>query len=174
MKLKNILCAVALAVVGAGAYAEDITQSFALTPNTSWAGAFSGGWGVTHTSSGAFTDTFTFTGASAGSVDGSLITIGFSDRTDIDFTSVSINGHAYTLNSTGPVGTATLSPVELNGPLVLTVTGIAGPALSAGTSIAASYAGTLNVSPVPEPQTLALMLAGLGVVGVLKRRRMPR
>jgi len=64
--------------------------------------------------------------------------------------------------------------VELSGPLVLTVTGIAAPASSAGSSIAASDAGTLNVSPVPEPQSLALMLADLGAAGVLKRRRMPR
>lgn len=28
--------------------------------------------------------------------------------------------------------------------------------------------------PVPEPNTLALMLAGLGVIGVLARRRKPR
>jgi hypothetical protein len=174
MKLKNILCAVALAVVGVGAHAENITQSVSLTADASWAGAFSGAWGLTHTSAGAFTDTITFTGASSGSVDGSLITIGFMDRTDIDFTAVSINGHAYTLTSAGPVGTAALSPVELTGPLVLTVTGIAAPALTAGASIAASYAGTLNVSPVPEPQSAALLLAGLAGVGTLMRRRAPR
>jgi hypothetical protein len=174
MKLKSMLCAVALAVVGMGAQAEDLTQTVTLTANASMADWFSGYLGLTHTSAGAFTDTITFTGATGGSVEGSLITIGSMASTDIDFTSVSLNGHAYTLTSAGPVGTAVLLPSELSGPLVLTVTGIAAPALSAGTAIAASYSGTLNVSPVPEPQSAALLLAGLAAVGFMKRRRTPR
>lgn len=35
----------------------------------------------------------------------------------------------------------------------------------------ASYAGNLNVTPVPEPGTYAMLLAGLGVVAVGARRR---
>lgn len=34
-----------------------------------------------------------------------------------------------------------------------------------------SYAGVMNLAPVPEPGAVALMLAGLGVVGVASRRR---
>jgi hypothetical protein len=34
-----------------------------------------------------------------------------------------------------------------------------------------SYSGTLNVSPVPEPETYAMLLAGLGLVGFMVRRR---
>lgn len=34
-----------------------------------------------------------------------------------------------------------------------------------------SYAGTISVTAVPEPETYAIMLAGLGVVGFAARRR---
>lgn len=34
-----------------------------------------------------------------------------------------------------------------------------------------SYGGTLNITPVPEPQSAALVLASLGALGVLARRR---
>jgi hypothetical protein len=43
-----------------------------------------------------------------------------------------------------------------------------------GTADAGSiYGGALNVAltPVPEPQTLALLLAGLGVIGWVAKRR---
>jgi len=34
-----------------------------------------------------------------------------------------------------------------------------------------SYSGVLNVSPIPEPETYALMLAGLGLLGFAMRRK---
>lgn len=39
------------------------------------------------------------------------------------------------------------------------------------TDTKASYSGTLSVSPVPEPGSLALMLGGLAVLGFATRRR---
>jgi hypothetical protein len=35
----------------------------------------------------------------------------------------------------------------------------------------ASYAGNVSISPVPEPQTYAMLLAGLGLIGFSARRR---
>lgn len=174
MKLKTVLCAVALTVVGVAAKAEDFNQSFALTANAAMPGSFSGGWGVSHTSAGAFTDTITFTGATGGWVNGGLFSIALGDASDIDFTSVSLNGQAYTLTSVGAVSTALLPMTSVTGPLTLTVTGMAGASLPVGSAISASYAGTLNVTAVPEPDTAALLLAGLGVAGLLGRRRAKR
>jgi len=34
-----------------------------------------------------------------------------------------------------------------------------------------SYTGTLNVSPVPEPETYGMMLGGLALLGVVARRK---
>ncbi len=34
-----------------------------------------------------------------------------------------------------------------------------------------SFAGTMNAAPVPEPETYAMMLAGLGLMGFVARRR---
>jgi len=36
---------------------------------------------------------------------------------------------------------------------------------------AASYAGNISISPVPEPETYAMLLAGLGMIGFSIRRR---
>ena len=35
------------------------------------------------------------------------------------------------------------------------------------------YGGTVSASPAPEPETYAMLLAGLGVVGFVARRRRP-
>jgi hypothetical protein len=50
------------------------------------------------------------------------------------------------------------------GTYTLTLTGT-------NSSSIASYAGTLGVTPVPEAGTVAMMLAGLGIVGFMARRR---
>ena len=41
-----------------------------------------------------------------------------------------------------------------------------------GTAVASgTFSGTLTVTPVPEPETYAMMLAGLGALGFMARRR---
>lgn len=38
-------------------------------------------------------------------------------------------------------------------------------------TLSASYAGNISISPVPEPETYAMLLAGLGMIGFSIRRR---
>jgi hypothetical protein len=38
-------------------------------------------------------------------------------------------------------------------------------------TLGGSYTGSLNVVPVPEPETYAMLLAGLGIIGTIARRR---
>lgn len=171
MRLKFLACAAMLAAAAA-VHAENLGPTVPLIPNEATPGSFSAGFGVTHEFAGSFTDTLSITGALSGFVSASLVTIGFVPQANINLTSVTLNGMPLVIAGGGMgVEVASLPVSAFDGPLTLVVTGTAAPALAAGTAIAASYAGTVNVSAVPEPESYALLLAGLGVVGLLSRRR---
>lgn len=173
MNLKSLAGASLLALVTAAAHAENLSPTVELVPNAGTPGYFSAALGVTHEFAGSFTDTITISGATAGMVSASLVTIGFLPETDIDLVSVTLNGLPLIIDGgSTAVEVASLPLSAFNGMLTLVVTGTAAPLLGTGEAIAASYAGTVNVSsPVPEPESYALLLAGLGVVGLLSRRR---
>jgi hypothetical protein len=162
MKMKSLALAAMLTLSAAGAYAEDVTKDILLSEGPP--GTYSAGFDVLHTVAGVFTDTITFQPSVTGWTNGSLVTISTGPVTNIDFTSASINGLTFAFNSTPGGGEYGFTlPGFLTGPLVLTVMGTAGAN--------ASYGGTLNVSAVPEPETWAMMLGGLGLVGFMARRR---
>ena len=160
-----------LAIAAAAAQADDLTSNVNLGGNTIEQSA---AFGVTHNEKGSFLDTFNFS-PSSGSyfVDASLVTIGFTPQTDVTFTSATVNGYGMTLTGPGIFEYGFLVPTTITGPLVLTVTGYVDLPDATGPA-SASYAGTLNISAVPEPGSYTMLLAGLGVVCAVKGARRRR
>ena len=77
-----------------------------------------------------------------------------------------LEGGGMVANSTGSGGSWSIASTLLApGSYVLEV---AGTVIG---SVRGNYNGTLNVSPVPEPETYGMMLAGLALVGVVARRK---
>lgn len=66
----------------------------------------------------------------------------------------------------GPVSVFSFGPLNATDSYQLLVDGH-----MIGSNISGSYSGNLQISPVPEPETYAMMLAGLGLVGFSLFRR---
>jgi len=105
-------------------------------------------------------DVLTFTGLATGTYD---FTVSFTGQFISDLAG-SLNGSALAVNTFGVFRFGYDQGVSPS-PLVLTLTG------STFTSPLASYSVTMSATPVPEPGTLALLLAGVGVLGFVARRR---
>lgn len=128
-------------------------------------------FGTTHYQMGEFTDTFNFS-PTDGSwfVDSSLVTIGFQPYSNINFYSAEINGNPMTLSAAGVFEYGWMIDTPIMGPLVLTVYGDVEGAMGGAS---ASYAGTINISPVPEPETYLMLFGGLGMLAWLSRKKIP-
>jgi hypothetical protein len=170
MKIKPSILAVALALSAASAFAENQVFDVPLTgPGPQ--GSYTAGFDVQHLVAGAFEDTITFTPAVSGFLKGSLITTAANSYSNINFTSGSINGIAFAFSPVSANEWGFTNLAYAAGPLVLKLFGVAAPTLASGTAINAIYGGTLNVSAVPEPETYAMLLAGLGLFGFIASRR---
>jgi hypothetical protein len=120
--------------------------------------------------SGLFVDTFTFTPATfAGDVSVSFTSL----SGPVNFFAALLNGQGFSfLPESGQALFAFQTAVTADMPLELTLLGFAG---NAETLMDASgvYRGTITAA-IPEPETYALMFAGLAVIGAVARRRTRR
>ena len=165
MKLSQVAAASALVLASAGSLAAalgsiDLSSGSGFFGNTPIAGAF--------------VDTLTFTVTTASTFNGSITSVANGTQ-DVDFMSIvltpgvlsfaSVLGDPVEVWATPAAGFG-LTP----GVYTLTLTGT-------NSASVGSYAGNLAVTPglpstsVPEPESVAMLFAGLGIVGLLARRR---
>jgi hypothetical protein len=164
MKLSNLAAASSLLLASAGCFGASL-GSIDLSSG-------SGYFGNTPIA-GSFVDTLSFIVTTGSVFTGSITTV-VGGSQDVDFTSIVITpGPKSFLSLLGdpvevwatPSAGFTLTP----GLYTLTLTGTNSASIG-------SYAGNLAVVPLsatflPEPETYVLLCAGLGVLGLLSRRR---
>ena len=154
MKLKQVTLGVALALSGLAANAADV--NLGVNPDTFQTMAVGG--------NANFWDTFSFSLTTESVVNAAAVSFGGirtgSSWSIIDSMDTLLAG-TYSLTSVP----ATLATLTLGaGDYSFVVTG-------KGQTNGGMYGVSINVTPVPEPETYAMMLAGLAAVGFLARRR---
>lgn len=157
--MKRLLCG-ALAAVSLAAGAQTVT----LSPSAG--GGYTGSF--VQSANGSFFDTFTFMpGAVSGNVQVTLTDA----AGPINFFTAILNGQGFGfMPESGDTAFVFNATVTSDQPLQLLVTGFAGDA-STLTAADASYQGAFAISTVPEPQNLALLLAGIGAMVAAARWR---
>ena len=124
----------------------------------------SGTFGYNNLAAGSFDNTFTFdVGALPGTAGATISSIKVSSLTNIDFTSVTLNGEDFDVDSTGTFEARHITLPVGSGLQTIRVVGSSGGN--------ASYDGVISFAAVPEPATWAMMIGGFGMVGGAVRRR---
>jgi hypothetical protein len=117
---------------------------------------------------GAFSDVYTFSVLTPTTLTG-IVTSVVNGGQDVDFLSLTLTGPTGPLTfsqvNADPFEIWTISTGELNaGSYTLTLVG-------SNSAAAGTYSGNIALAPVPEPETYALMLAGIAAVGFVVMRR---
>lgn len=168
MNFKYAAVAVALAAGAGLASAQEEMPPIQLVLSPSGPGMFSTTF--MQNVNGFFLDTFVFSPPVnfSGTVMVNLVPAG-----PINFAAALLNNEGFSyFPETDPTNFKFTATVNSAMPLTLQVLGFAGDALTL-TAMSASYTGTITatVAAIPEPETYALMLAGLALLGAWSRRR---
>jgi hypothetical protein len=167
MKFSKTILAAALAIATSSSFAD--TGGGALDLST-------GSTAFSRTPIGAFTDTWTFSLVGSSFLTSSTLSSSAVGAQDLMFTSAVITTAADPSTAvatfSGPTFIAANEFMNLSNFLLpagdydLIVKGV-------NSADAAAYSGTITIAaaPIPEPETYALMMAGLGVLGFVARRR---
>ncbi len=106
-------------------------------------------------------DVITFTGLSSGNYDFTVSVTG----KYISNLAATLNGQALNVGIANPPFRFLFLEGQSSAPFALTLTG------SGVTNSKAGYSVDISVSAVPEPESYAMLLAGLGVMATIARRR---
>ncbi|MBK7517679.1 MAG: PEP-CTERM sorting domain-containing protein [Betaproteobacteria bacterium] len=176
-RLKNAVLATALACCAGGAMAAgsndlDVSHDLATAPYFLFVAK----------DEGAFFDTFTFTFASGSLPATASFTIdelSLGSFTNIDWddtAAATLSGGGLAapmvLGEAGIDTAFSFSNVEVTAsPIVLTLKGVADGTGIPGQISPGTYSIAAVAAPIPEPETFAMMLAGLGAIGFMAARR---
>lgn len=173
MKTKTILSAIVLATAALGSqavYADDISnppEALTLVDDSAFFGALFTGNNMGNT----FADQYTFTTTSLGAIGADLTSLTGNANVGLDITGFALYGSGGlvmdgTMVSTGAVDQWTLNTGNVAaGEYYLQVSG------SMVSRSAGKYYANVTLAPVPEPETYAMMLGGLGLLAFTARRR---
>jgi hypothetical protein len=173
MRLKRLATTLALAgAMSVPAFAADQSHP----PETlvfDNSAAFFGGLFTGNNEGNTFSDRFNFNLSSGGSIVADLLSLSGNERNGLDITGYSLYGTSGLIQtgtqlSTGATDQWSLTSSVLGaGDYYLLVTG------SSMSNSAGKFYGSVTVSPVPEPATYGMLIAGLGLIGFMGRRRKP-
>jgi len=184
MSLKTL--AISAAAVGALGLALSATQAaaatvvhvgdtaptgyFFITSGTPISPSITADFGATVNGSDTpFDYQFVFTIPQNGIGSGSLSTSFSSVSNELTISSLKINGHTYTVPSTGSGQSVTVGGIPIHDGVQNTIEVIGDTAVGA---TAATFSGTATFAAgVPEPASWIMMIGGLGMAGAAMRRR---